>query len=139
MNSLLETTGLVTVRCWCGIQHAIPGNLREEQLRQFHDGNRNVLGIYCPLGHQHVPRGETKTQQLNRSLQRERSAHDQTKAELQTTERRRRGEKAAKTRLQNRVGNGVCPCCRRSFTNVRRHIANKHPDYVDGAETSSSQ
>lgn len=25
---------------------------------------------------------------------------------------------------------GVCPCCNRSFTNVRRHMTSQHPDYT---------
>jgi hypothetical protein len=28
-----------------------------------------------------------------------------------------------------RIGNGVCPCCNRSFTNLRRHMTTKHPEY----------
>ncbi len=60
----------------------------------------------------------------------ERARHDQTKAELEYTENRRRGEKAAKTRIKNRVANGVCPCCNRQFVNLHRHMETKHPDFV---------
>jgi hypothetical protein len=28
----------------------------------------------------------------------------------------------------NRTKNGVCPCCNRSFTNLRRHMRTKHKD-----------
>lgn len=35
-------------------------------------------------------------------------------------------------RLKKRVANGVCPCCTRSFTNLRRHMATKHPDHAQG-------
>jgi hypothetical protein len=44
-----------------------------------------------------------------------------------------RGQRAEALRLSallhRRVGNGVCPCCSRSFTNLKRHIRSKHPDY----------
>lgn len=28
------------------------------------------------------------------------------------------------------VKNGVCPCCNRSFVNLKRHVQNKHPEYL---------
>lgn len=62
---------------------------------------------------------------------RQRAAHDQTRAALRETERRRRAEKGAKTKLKKRIAAGVCPCCNRSFQNVRRHMANKHPEFTD--------
>ena len=39
-------------------------------------------------------------------------------------------DKAAKTRLKNRVGKGVCPCCNRSFANLKRHMASQHPEFA---------
>lgn len=45
-------------------------------------------------------------------------------------ERRRRGEKAAKTRIKNRIARGVCPCCNRTFANLAKHMAGQHPDYL---------
>lgn len=41
--------------------------------------------------------------------------------------------RAAESRLKKtveRVKKGVCPCCTRSFSNLRDHIKTKHPDYV---------
>jgi hypothetical protein len=29
------------------------------------------------------------------------------------------------------VANGVCPCCNRTFQNLARHMAGKHPDYEE--------
>lgn len=37
--------------------------------------------------------------------------------------------KGVVTRLKNRAANGVCPCCNRSFADLRRHMASKHPDF----------
>jgi hypothetical protein len=45
------------------------------------------------------------------------------------TERRLVAQRGVVTRIKNRVGNGVCPCCTRSFGDLKRHMANKHPDY----------
>lgn len=40
---------------------------------------------------------------------------------------------AAKEKQIQRVHKGVCPCCNRSFTNLRRHMATKHPESVKKA------
>lgn len=129
MSTLREYAGELTVtRCWCGVQHAYPESLRREQVRQKDEG-LDVMGVYCPLGHTHVPAGESKASKLEKRLQREQARHDQTKAELKHTESQRRAEKAAKTRIKNRVSKGVCPCCKRSFVNLRCHMECKHPKY----------
>lgn len=33
------------------------------------------------------------------------------------------------SRVRDRVKNGVCPCCNRTFDNVARHMASKHKDW----------
>jgi len=134
MLTLAEKQGQLTVvRCWCGIQHAVPESLRDLQLRQFNDG-LTAKFIYCPLGHRYQPAGITEAERLRRRLVEREAAHDQTRAALRNTENQRRAERAAKTRLKNRIGNGVCPCCKRSFTNLRRHMDTKHPDYTKAKE-----
>lgn len=141
METIQEHTGvLVVLRCWCGVQHAVPKSLRDLQIRQHNDG-RTVQGIHCPLGHVHVPSGQTEADKLRNQLAAkenaiayERSRHDQTRAELRETENRRRAEKAAKTRIKNRVSKGVCPCCNRHFENLQRHMQGQHPDYASKGE-----
>lgn len=130
METIFEDTGrLVVVRCWCGIQHAIPQSLDDEQMRAFNDG-KEPKGIFCPLGHKYIPAGIPEIDKVRRRLAREESAHDQTRADLRETEARRRAEKAAKTRLKNRVGRGICPCCHRHFANVQKHMETKHPGFT---------
>lgn len=48
---------------------------------------------------------------------------------LQDTQRRLSAQFGENTKLRNRVKNGVCPCCTRSFQNLKQHIATKHPDF----------
>lgn len=38
-------------------------------------------------------------------------------------------QRGATKRLSNRVKNGVCPCCTRSFHNLREHMKTQHPDF----------
>jgi hypothetical protein len=132
---------LVESKCWCGIHHAIPEDLYAVQQRHFQNGQPE-LPVYCPLGHAYVPVGRSEVDKLreavaikDKAIAAERAKHDQTQAELRETERRRRAEKGAKTRLKNRVANGVCPCCQRSFGNLRRHMQHMHPDFTQ-AEAS---
>lgn len=141
METLREQSGVLVVeRCWCGIQHAVPQSLRDMQIQQHRDG-RMQQGIYCPLGHKWLYSGEAEVDRVKRRMQealnaeqaatqRERQRHDQTRAELRETEARRRGEKAAKTRIKNRVSKGVCPCCNRHFENLQRHMTGQHSDFV---------
>lgn len=131
MASLREYTGeLVVVRCWCGIQLGIPSSLRSEQLRRRDEGGS--LAVFCPLGHEFVPSGESRLKKLERQLAQKDAILDQISAERDCAERRRRAEKAAKTRLKNRIASGACPCCKRHFVNLQRHMASKHPDFVEG-------
>lgn len=103
------------------------------RLRESHES------FYCPAGHSLSFRGETKAERLERELvaarrfqgwaeDRERATRDQ----LQASERSLRGHKAAKTRIKNRIANGVCPCCKRSFKDLHRHMAGQHPTFGSG-------
>lgn len=91
---------------------------------------RNHQTFYCPQGHAQSYRGESdleREQRLRKSAEaRMTSARDQ----LQSTEYALRAQKAAKTRIKNRIANGVCPCCNRSFVDLHRHMAGQHPDFV---------
>lgn len=103
---------------------------------------RQAIGhIYCPScgrqNHWSESDDKKRIRELEESLKREsaakmreRQSHDQTKTELRETEARRRAEKAAKTRIKNRVANGVCPCCNRTFQDLHRHMTTKHPEYA---------
>lgn len=44
-------------------------------------------------------------------------------------ERQASARKGQVTRLKNRAAAGVCPCCTRSFENLRRHMTTKHPTF----------
>lgn len=54
---------------------------------------------------------------------------DQAIAEANHFRKSRDGMKGQLAKVKNRVKNGVCPCCNRSFSDLRRHMESKHPDY----------
>lgn len=135
MATLTFTGELTVVTCWCGCVHAVPSELRRYQLAEHANGRRH--NVYCPLGHQYAPSGETETTRLGRQLAIERSQHDQTKAAAREAReqrdaaiRRENAQKGAKTRIKNRVQKGVCPCCNRTFVELQRHMATQHPEWA---------
>lgn len=128
-DTLTYTSELVVLTCWCGMPHAVPGELRRHQMRQ-HENGETVVGIYCPLGHQHIPSGKSK---IAREREMREAAEARAKAiqdQLDSEKRAHAATKGTLTKTQRRITNGVCPCCHRTFVNVQRHIAAKHPDAV---------
>jgi hypothetical protein len=45
-----------------------------------------------------------------------------------------RAYKGQATRLRNRAKAGVCPCCKRTVSQLARHMASKHPDFSTDAD-----
>lgn len=135
MTTTLRYTGeLVILTCWCGVTHAVPDSLRDEQLRQ-HDAGRSPLGIYCPLGHTHIPAGEGESAKLKRQLAFERDQLAAARAERDQIEASRRAIKGQVTKLRKRVVAGACPFgCHRHFVNLERHVATKHAGQELAAE-----
>jgi len=68
-------------------------------------------------------------EKLRKQLDEERRRHSQTQMELMAAEQQVTAIKKEKYRLQKRIKNGVCPCCHRSFVQLSRHMASKHPGF----------
>jgi hypothetical protein len=137
---------LIVVSCpTCHIEYAIPSKLKdylEERPKASHHGARwssDGEETFCPNGHTWTYVGKSMEQRLEDERNRRAAIaaqRDQARAERDHEAARARAEKAAKTRFKNqrdkdrtRIKNGVCPCCNRSFKNVRRHMASQHPDF----------
>lgn len=103
--------------CTCGVVFGMPAGLQRRRLR---DGKT----FYCPNGHPLVFT-DTDADRLKESRARETALRDQLDASVREAEQARQ----ALLRDRQRFANGVCPCCNRSFENVRRHMATQHPDY----------
>jgi len=120
---------LVVISCWCGIHHAVPTSLRQVQIDD-HENRKKVRSIYCPLGHQHIPGGPIETDRL-RNIIASKGAHiDRLHAEIRDKNKSLSATKGVVTRMKSRAANGVCPCCKRSFQNLKRHMTTKHPKFV---------
>lgn len=118
MGSFVGKIEYVTETCCnCGMSFAMTAEFQRRKLK-------NRTSFYCPAGHRQHYIGRTEEQKLRDQLDEERRR----KAAIQ-------GERdaIAKTyrRIRDRVKNGVCPCCNRSFSNLREHIRKQHPEFGD--------
>lgn len=111
---------MVTEVCYkCDVLFAMTAAYKEER-RKDHD-----LEFYCPNGHGQVYSGKTDTEKLRDAEIREQAVRDQLAAAIEDAEKVRQQT----LRERQRIANGVCPCCNRSFENVRRHISSQHPEF----------
>lgn len=115
----------------CKTQMWVPEALNEAALRK-----RGPSGIqfFCAYGHeQHYVEGETEEAKLRRErdrLQQRLACKDD---EIRNLDKRLSAARGVVTRIKNRVGHGVCPCCNRSFGNLASHMKTKHPDFAVAA------
>lgn len=93
--------------------------------------------FFCPFCGWRMCYGESEAAKLKKQLEQE--FHRRTTAEddarfqerqRRILERRLRAQRGATTRVKRRVAAGVCPCCKRHFGNLHRHMAGQHPDYA---------
>lgn len=85
--------------------------------------------FYCPNGHRRAY-VESEADKLRRERDRLTQRLAQKDDEIKELENRRRSAVGQITRMRNRIGRGVCPCCNRSFADLRRHIESKHPTFM---------
>ncbi len=133
MNTLQLQFELVLETCCrtdCGMTFAIP---RTWQKKRIEDHSH----WFCPNGHEQRYTGQTEEAKLRAQLEREQADKARVQANLdeerrvvRATERRLASTRGVVTRVKNRIKNGVCPCCRRSFENLAQHMKTKHQRYV---------
>lgn len=123
---------LTQINCGeCGGTYAINERYREQKYQE--GGSWNCPYCKCGWGYSH--NGENA--RLKRELEAEKNRKlailaeaNQLRDEKYKLSRRLTAQRGATKRIKNRVAHGVCPCCTRSFTNLRRHMDTKHPDYT---------
>lgn len=126
-NLTVKETLMAVKCCNCGIYFGMTETLYEQR-------NKDGGPFFCPNGHSQF---YTRHRDMEKELEVLRKKEAQMQAEmmllqseLKYSNNLLRGARAAKTRLENRVKKGVCPCCNRSFVQLARHMASKHPDYA---------
>lgn len=122
-------TGTLTV-IECG-ECGVTFGMTEEFIAQRRADHR---GFHCPNGHSRYYPQKSEAEKLRDRLRSAEARLTHTQDQLQMTEYQRRAQKGQNTRLKNRIAAGVCPCCNRSFQDLRRHMAGQHPDYTNREE-----
>lgn len=140
MNTITHTDTLIVEECCnCGIAFAMP---KDFQLQRRNDKGR----FFCPNGHGQSYTRSTE-QILRQQLEDEKRYRQWDKEkisslshELQHQKYKTMAERSAKARLKKRIAAGTCPCCKRTFSNMARHIAHQHPNYrLEQLEAASRQ
>lgn len=103
--------------------------------KYYNHAAENGSEWYCPNGHnwRFAP---TTVEKLQAELDRHKRILDAKQAELERArvdrdefEKKAQGYKGAMRKIQKRVGAGTCPCCKRTVSQLARHMKCKHPDY----------
>lgn len=125
---------LESVSCFsCGVIFGLPGEFYRDRLR---DGKF----WHCPNGHsQHFTettemRLKKEKEALERRMASVREDARSAWAETELERRRHAATKGQLTKTRKRVVAGVCPCCNRTFQQLSRHMASKHPDFDPAGE-----
>lgn len=123
MRVVREIT-LTDIRCCvCDLTFAVPD--------YWHDNRRqDGQGFSCPNGHS-LSFKDSENARLKRDLERARARETHLRDQRDAAERSASAHKGQATKLRKRVANGVCPDCNRSFQNVARHMASKHPEAAE--------
>ena len=115
----------------CGVYYA----LTDDYVRRRREDHK---GWVCPHGCHRAFNQDNDLETERKKTASLRARLDQAEADARFARRQTLNEqrsaaayKGHLTRIRKRIANGVCPCCRRNFTQVRRHIKAKHPELVE--------
>lgn len=125
MTPLNYTEQLVVEHCCdCGMAFAMAADFR---IRRLNDHG----WFYCPAGHRQHYTGKTEEQRQRERAERLERQLANRDEDLRATRASLIATKGVLTKTRKRVGNGVCPCCSRTFVDLQRHMDGQHPDYAE--------
>ena len=118
---------LSTETCYsCGIVFAVPHYFKVKRLE-------DRQSFWCPNGHAQAyckSSLEKLRAEMQAKIDAEASRAEFWRRDSEQLKKTLTETRSKLTRTQKRVGNGVCPCCKRSFTDLHRHMKSKHPSYA---------
>ena len=120
--SVNTETEIVPVECGsCGIIFGLGAAFRKKRLA---DGK----SFHCPNG-DYIAWSDTTVDKLKRRLESAEANATHYRDQAEAAERSKAAYKGQVTKIKRRVGRGVCPCCKRTFADLQRHMLGQHPDY----------
>ena len=131
IKTVTESIELSVVNCGeCGGIYSI--NERYRQQKRENGGYWTCP--YCKVswgyGTSEKDKSENENKNLRKRLEWAEQAQAQQRAAQLEVQHQLRAQKAAKTRLKNRINGGVCPCCNRSFKGLAEHMRKQHPEFI---------
>lgn len=119
---ITEATDFVLVECCkCATPFLMTTRLNKS-LRNSKDT------FYCPFGHEQGYYGKNTTEKLKDELEALRLEKQKERELLENKWLDEMNEKLKLQKQLKRVHKGTCPCCNRSFVNLKRHMETKHPE-----------
>jgi DNA-binding XRE family transcriptional regulator len=116
MSNYVDGIEFVTELCCnCGMAFAMTSDFK---LRRRNDHQ----SFYCPAGHGQHYTGKSEEQKLREQLEAESGRAALLEQERAEAEKKYR-------RIRDRVKNGVCPCCNRTFQGLLNHMRTEHPEF----------
>lgn len=125
MAVITTNTDITAIDLGCGHRVYLADDFIEQRKRDHKTFWCNVCG-----SRRHWPQ-KSDLEILRGQLATTKDMLDTARKQRNRAENQRRAEKAAKTRIKNRISKGVCPCCNRTFANLAQHMANQHPGFID--------
>ena len=123
MTKYVDGIKMQSIQCAnCSVPFALTRefiNLRKGDKKTF----------YCPKGHSQWFPGETREEQIEKQLIETEHRLDQEKGRAKAIARQRDKISKSYGKMRDRVKNGVCPCCNRTFQNLLNHMKSEHPEF----------
>lgn len=146
MTTITVETDLDTISCGaCGGVYAIQTHFRQRCQQE----GKTWTCPYCKTGWGYAGIGtnaELQKKLATANAEKDRLQHEvrwqeQKKIDAQREadhfRRSRDAMKGVVSKIKKRVGNGVCPCCNRSFKDLARHMAGQHPEFKTSTDEES--
>ncbi len=127
----LKTTLELQTCAECGISFAAP--------ERFMDARRDDhKTYYCPSGHSlwfpqasDAEKAQAEAEKYKRLWKDEQRYSAGVLNERNAAQKQLSASKGQMTKLKNRVANGVCPVCKRTFSPLSEHMHMEHPEYTE--------
>lgn len=122
-NPQFATVELTMINCAnCGITFGVP--------RRFESDRRtDHKSFFCPSGHSNYYPGKSDEERLRERVEQLERARDNALARANEAQLEIRARKGVATKLRKKLAHGECPCCRKTFKTLAKHMAAKHPGY----------
>lgn len=123
MSGFSELMGYAVEQCYkCGVPFAMTTDFKRQR-------KEDRQAFYCPNGHGQVYVGKSEADKLRDELERKQHALDAERGRAIALEQQRDQIAKAHRKMRDRLRNGVCPCCKRTFQNLMAHMRTEHPDF----------